>query len=82
MSDKKWNSWVWVKWKPGAPAEVWKQWKSNTKIANGWSTLGDWDCVFSLKSDDPNEVEKFVWNELKSNEWVEDTQTTFAKQWW
>ena len=82
MSDKKWNTWVWVKWKPGTPTEIWQTWQKNTEVENAWSTLGDWDCVMSLKSSDPAKAEDWVWKELRSNQWVEKTHTTQAKQWW
>ena len=82
MSDKNWQTWVWVKWKPGAPLEAWEKWKGDSTVKSAWSTLGDWDCVLCLNLSDPDEVEKFVWKSLRTNQWVESTNTTFAKKWW
>jgi len=83
MEDKTWSAWVWVKMKPGAPAECWQTWKKNPKIKCGWSTMGDsWDCVLSLKTDSPGDVDNFVCKEVKCNEWVENCETTFTKQCW
>jgi DNA-binding Lrp family transcriptional regulator len=82
MSDKTWQSWVWVKWRPGTPSDAWEKWKGDPLVKSAWSTLGHWDCVLCLNTQDPDEVEKFVWKHLRRNEWVESTSTTFAKKWW
>jgi len=82
MSAKKWQTWVWVKWKPGASSTAWESWKDNPAILNAWSTLGDWDCCLHVNINDPDKLEDFVWKTLKTNQWVESTSTTWAKQWW
>ena len=82
MSDKNWQTWVWVKWKPGTPTNAWEKWKSNPLVTTAWSTLGEWDCVLCLSVRDPDELEQFVWKNLRANEWVESTSTMFAKKWW
>ena len=82
MAQKDWQTWVWVKWKPGTPATNWENWKNNSKVKGAWSTQGEWDSVFWLESTNPDEIEDFVWNDLRSNEWVEHTFTSLAKKWW
>lgn len=77
-----WQAWVWIKWKPGTSATAWEGWKNNPKIKGAWSTLGQWDCALWLNVTSPDELETFVWKTLRSNEWVQDTQTSWAKQWW
>ena len=51
-------------------------------VQSAWSTLGEWDCVLWVNTNDPDELEKFVWKNLRRNEWVERTATTFVKKWW
>jgi Lrp/AsnC ligand binding domain len=51
-------------------------------IEHAWSTLGQWDCVLAVKASTPEELENFVWKTLRRNEWVQDTNTTWANQWW
>ncbi len=82
MSDKKWQTWVWVKWKPNTPSNAWEKWQGNKSITGAWTTLGEWDCVLCLNIQTPDEVENFVWKNLRTNDWVQATHTTFAKQWW
>jgi len=82
MTDKNWQSWIWIKWKAGAPTNAWESWKGNPTIANAWSTLGEWDCVLIANLGDPDKLEEFVWKHLRTNQWVEATSTTFAKKWW
>ena len=82
MSKENWQAWVWVKWKPGTPATAWETWRSNQWIKGAWSTLGQWDCVLQVTATDPDQLEEFVWKHLRTNQWVESTQTSFVKKWW
>ena len=77
-----WGAWIWVKWKPGAPENVWKNWKKLKKIKHAWSTSGQWDCALWIDIDDPDDVERFVWKEIRNNKWVEKTETHWSKIWW
>lgn len=79
---KEWQAWVWIKWKPGTSSTAWENWKSNSMIKAAWSTLGDWDCVLSVTATTPEDLETFVWGTIRKNEWVQNTNTTWAKQWW
>ncbi len=81
MADK-WQAWVWIKWKPGTPSNAWESWKGNKTIQGAWSTMGEWDCAFWLDVQTPAELEEFVWKNIRKNEWVQATQTTWVKQWW
>jgi hypothetical protein len=80
--NEKWQTWVWIKWKPGTSSTAWEGWKNNSKIKGAWSTLGEWDCCLWLNVSTPEELETFVWKEILTNQWVADTQTSWAKQWW
>ncbi len=82
MNKEKWETWVWIKWKPGTSSNAWEGWKSNPKIQAAWSTLGQWDCCLRLNVSTPEDLETFVWKEIRTNQWVADTQTTWSKQWW
>ena len=81
MSKNTWQAWVHVKWKPGTPSTAWEGWKGNPKVRGAWSTLGEWDCLLWLNVGTPDELEEFVWKEIRRSEWVERTQTSWAKQW-
>ena len=83
MSDpKKWQAWVWIKWKAQAPSNAWETWKDNEQIKGAWSTMGEWDSCFWIDAEGPAELEQFVWKNIRSNEWVAQTNTTWAKRWW
>lgn len=77
-----WQAWVHVKWKPGTPDTAWQGWKNNTSVKGIWSTTGSWDCTIWVDVKNWDELEKFVWKDVRSNEWVERTETAWAKQWW
>ena len=39
-----------------------------------------WYALRMIKT--PDELEKFVWKEVRNNKWVENTDTVWAKNWW
>jgi hypothetical protein len=80
--ENSWHPWVWVKWKPGAPNAAWEGWRGNPQIKGAWSTQGDWDCCLSVNVKDHGQLESFVWDEIRSNEWVEATRTMWIRDWW
>ena len=81
-NQSEWQSWVWVKWKPGTPSNAWETWQSHPSIKSAWSTLGEWDCCLWVDASGPDALEEFVWKTIRKCEWVESTSTTFAKKWW
>ncbi len=78
----KWQAWVNVKWKPGTPDAAWQNWKTNKAVKGVWSTTGNWDCSIWLDVSTPDELEQFVWKDVRGNQWVDNTETHWAKQWW
>jgi Lrp/AsnC ligand binding domain len=78
----KWNAWVWIKWRAGTPSNAWETWQKNPSIKNAWSTMGEWDCCLWVDVQSPAELEEFVWKNIRKNEWVQATNTTWSKQWW
>ncbi|MBC7692186.1 MAG: hypothetical protein H7222_10485 [Methylotenera sp.] len=76
-----WQAWIHVKWKAGAPSTAWESWKTSSAIRGVWSTTGQWDCSIWLDVKTPDELEDFVWKQIRGNQWVEQTETTWAKQW-
>ena len=82
QSGHHWGAWVWIKWKAGAPEDAWNQWKNVKEIKEAWSTTGAWDCALWIGVDNPEEVEKLVWKEIRGNKWVEKTDTHWAKKYW
>jgi hypothetical protein len=77
-----WQAWIHVKWKAGAPATAWQNWKDQSSVRGVWSTTGQWDCSIWLDVNTPDALEDFVWKQVRGNQWVEATETTWAKQWW
>ena len=77
-----WNAWIWIKWKAGTPTNAWEGWQGHPKITSAWSTQGSWDCCLWVTASNHEELESFVWKEIRSNTWVMDTKTEWAKQWW
>lgn len=78
---KAWEAWVHVRWKAGTPSTAWEGWKGNKKIKGAWSTQGDWDCMLWLSVQTPDELEEFVWKEIRNNPWVETTRSQWCKHW-
>jgi hypothetical protein len=81
MTKNQWQALVNIKWKSGTPSTAWESWKGNSKIKAAWSTLGDWDCMLWVDVQTPDELEEFVWNNIRKNQWVDGTQTHWAKHW-
>ncbi len=81
-NQNQWQAWIHVKWKPGAPDTAWQAWKNSEWVKGVWSTTGAWDCSIWIDVANWDELEKFVWKEVRTNEWVERTETNWAKQWW
>ena len=77
-----WEPCIWVKWKAGAPSTAWEQWQGRSEIKGAWNTQGEWDCLLWLNVETPDQLEDFVWQELRANDWVETTKTGWWKKWW
>lgn len=75
------GAWIDVKWKSNAPQNAWKSWEKNPKIKAGWSTTGEWDCKVLVEAKTPQEAEQILWENVRKNEWVDRTQTTWGWQW-
>ena len=81
MSNQ-WQACVNVKWKVGAPATAWECWKGNDSVKSAWSCSGDWDCSLWVDVHSPEELEQFVWNQVRNNDWVVETNSVWVKKWW
>ncbi len=77
-----WQAWVHVKWKPGTPENAWESWAKNNWVRGVWSTTGSWDAMVWVDAKSWDDLEKFVWKDVRTNQWVDRTETTWAKQWW
>ena len=65
--------------------ELLKQLKQATKRAKKRLAIasdGEWDCALWIGVDNPEEVERLVWKEIRGNKWVEKTDTHWAKKYW
>ena len=83
----KWHAQVYVKWnknwpKEWAKAQSWDWLKEWPEVKTAWSTMGDWDCVFWVDTDSPEKLEEFVCSKLWAKDWVEKTETHWARQVW
>lgn len=43
---------------------------------------GEWDCMLWIDASNPEDVEQIVWQKIRKNKWVENTETHWAKKWW
>jgi hypothetical protein len=77
-----WGAWVWIKWKAGAPEDAWSAWEHVQEFKEAWSMTGQWDCVVWIAIETPEEIERLVWKEIRGNQWVERTETHWAKKYW
>lgn len=77
-----WQAWVSIKWKSGTPLDAWKGWEKNKLIKGAWTTTGDWDCSLWVNCHTPGQLEHFVWDIVRANQWVSATETHWVKQWW
>jgi len=82
QSKQHWGAWVWIKWKQGAPEDACAQWKHVKEIKEAWSMTGKWDCALWIDTDNPDDIERIVWKEIRSHKWVEHTDTHWAKKYW
>jgi DNA-binding Lrp family transcriptional regulator len=83
----KWQAQVHVKWNKKWPKEwskaaAWDWLKEWPEVKTAWSTMGDWDAVLWVEASNPEEVENFVCNKLWSKEWVDKTETHWAREVW
>ena len=80
MSD--WKAHVWVKWDKGYKNGDWSWVEKLPNVDRAWTTMGDWDCCLEVDIDKPGDLENFVWKNLKQNDWVSDTHSTWSKEVW
>ena len=77
----KWFAQVDVKWNKNAPSSEW-DWSKWNEVKWAASTMGDWDMSLWVEVTTPAELEEFVHNKLRSNDWVADTKSTWIKEVW
>ena len=90
MSDVNSGSWqaqVYVKWnkqwpKEWSKAQKWDWFKEWPEVKTAWSTMGEWDLVLWVEGKTPEEIENFVCNKVWNKEWVDKTETHWARQVW
>ncbi len=78
-----WQAQVWVKWNDKVPkTNDWSWLNEWSEVHTAWSVMGDWDMLLTIEARGPEEVESFIWNKLRSKDWVANTHTTWANQVW
>ncbi len=88
MAEKSnWQAAVYVKWnkqwpKKWSQKKSWDWLKDWKQVTAAWSTMGDWDMVLWVDVKSPEELEKFVCEKLWSQDWVEATESQWARQVW
>lgn len=81
--EKKWNAQVWIKWDKAAPmASDWSWMKDWKEVKWAASTMGEWDMALWVDVDTPDQLEDFIHTKLRSKDWVDSTQSTWAKEVW
>ena len=68
MADAGWQAWVWVRWKPGTPSNAWEKWQKEPLVKGAWSTIGDWDCMLWLGTNDPDKVLELLHSDHRLSE--------------
>ncbi len=87
MSTGNWQAQVYVKWnrkfpKKWAKAKSWAWLKSWPEVKTAWSTMGEWDAVLIVEATSPEKIEQFVCDRVWSKNWVEKTETHWARSVW
>jgi DNA-binding Lrp family transcriptional regulator len=78
-----WHAHIWVKWNGKFPkTQNWEWLKEWSEVNAAWSVMGDWDMIIEVNANTPTEVENFIWQKLRSKDWVENTHTTWARDIW
>lgn len=78
-----WSAQVSVKWKPQAWKKAnWETIREWKEVKSAWSTMGDWDMILWVDVKTPEELENFVVNKLRAQDWVTDTWSTWTNQVW
>ncbi len=80
--ESNWTAQVKVKWLGNNTPEDWSWLKDWSEVKWAWSTMGEWDMTLWLNVNNPNELEEFVTNKLRSKDWVSDTWSTWVKDVW
>ena len=58
-------------------------WKSVSQVSTHFKkAIGEWDMVFWVDVQTPEELEKFVQKKLWGQKWVSDTHSSWAKEIW
>jgi len=79
----KWSAHVWVRWnKNWNWQDKWEWAEKWPEVKAAWSTMGDWDACLWVEANGPDDLEKFVKENLWKENWVEKTHTTWVKDMW
>ena len=78
-----WIAQVQVKWNKDAPVRGnWSWLKEWPEVKWAGSTMGEWDMVLWVDVKNPEDLEKFVHDQLMAKSWVIDTKSTWTKEVW
>lgn len=86
-NSSEWQAQVYVKWNKKWPskwaeAQSWDWLKDWPEVKTAWSSMGEWDMVLWVEASNPAGLEKFVCEKLWGNDWVEKTETHWAREVW
>ena len=87
MPNINWQAQVHVKWnrkwpREWAQAKQWEWLKEWPEVKSAWSTMGEWDAILWVEAGSPEAIESFVCNKVWGKEWVDKTETHWARQVW
>lgn len=79
-SDKGWKAMISIKWNRAMPADSIRKLKTNRNVKDAWwmGNHRNFMCFYEAKN--PNDVERFVWNTLRKNKFIERTETHWVKR--
>ena len=79
-STKGWKAMISVKWNRSMPKDSILKLKANRNIKEAWwmGNRKDFICFYEAKN--PSDVERFVFNTLRKNKYIENTQTHWIKR--
>jgi len=75
-----WNAHVYLRWSHDYKDSNWEWLKKYPQVKRAWSTMGDWDCCLEVDVATPQDLEEFVWKQLRTQPWVWSTHSTWSKE--
>lgn len=80
--ENAWNGFVWLKFGNDFNAKNLEWFKQHAKWVKEYgTTTGKWDGYIKITAPNYQDLEKFVWEQVRKQPWIKDTHTQ-AANWW